>query len=166
MITIFKSRKDIPQDKEYIELNDGFYAVVSNLDDDPYEIIKVNKMRWKIEECFRIMKSDLKARPVYVQKDNRIKAHFIICFIALVIYRYLEKKVNYQYTCDQLIETLQEMNMREIVGDGYIPAYTRTEITDTLHDVFKFRTDYQVISPSDMKKILKETKRGIRHAKK
>ena len=148
------------------ERYDGFYAVVSNLDDDPYEIIKVNKMRWKIEECFRIMKSDLKARPVYVQKDNRIKAHFIICFIALVIYRYLEKKVNYQYTCDQLIETLQEMNMREIVGDGYIPAYTRTEITDTLHDVFKFRTDYQVISPSDMKKILKETKRGIRHAKK
>lgn len=147
------------------ERYDGFYAVVSNLDDDPREIIKVNKMRWKIEECFRIMKSDFKARPVYVQKDNRIKAHFITCFIALVIYRYLEKMIKYEYTCDQLIETLQEMNVREIVGEGYIPTYTRTEITDALHDVFKFRTDYQVVSQADMKKILKETKKKIKYAK-
>lgn len=147
------------------ERYDGFYAVVSNLDDDPCEIIKVNKMRWKIEECFSIMKSDFKARPVYVQKENRIKAHFITCFIALVIYRYLEKVTGHRYTCDQLIETLQDMNVREVMGEGYIPTYTRTEITDTLHEIFGFRTDYQIIDRSNMKKILKKTKAKTRYAK-
>lgn len=147
------------------ERYDGYYAVVSNLDDDPCEIIKVNKRRWKIEECFRIMKTEFKSRPIYVQKDERIKAHFITCFLALVIYRYLEKKIDYKYTCDQLLDTLQNMNLREIVGEGYLPSYTRTDITDTLHDNFSFRTDYQMVSKSNMKKILKETKKKIRHAK-
>lgn len=147
------------------EKYDGYYAVVSNLDDDPCEIIKVNKQRWKIEECFRIMKTEFKSRPVYVQKDERIKAHFITCFLALVIYRYLEKKIDYKYTCDQLLDTLQNMHMRELVGEGYLPSYTRTDITDRLHDAFGFRTDYQVVTKSNMKKILKETKKKIRHAK-
>lgn len=147
------------------EKYDGYYAVVSNLDDDPCEIIKVNKQRWKIEECFRIMKTEFKARPVYVQKDERIKAHFITCFLALVIYRYLEKKIDYKYTCDQILDTLQNMNMRELVGEGYLPSYTRTDITDTLHDAFGFRTDYQVVTKSSMKKILKGIKRKIQHAK-
>lgn len=147
------------------EKYDGYYAVVSNLDDDPCEIIKVNKQRWKIEECFRIMKTEFKSRPVYVQKDERIKAHFITCFLALVIYRYLEKKIDYKYTCDQLLDTLQNMNLRELVGEGYLPSYTRTDITDTLHDAFGFRTDYQIVTKSNMKKILKETKKKIRHAK-
>lgn len=111
------------------------------------------------------MKSDFKAWPVYVQKENRIKAHFITCFISLILYRYLERAVDYRYTCEQLIETLRNMNVREVVGDGYIPAYTRTEITDALHDAFGFRTDYQVTMPQEMKKILKETKKKIRHAK-
>lgn len=146
------------------EKYDGYYAVVSNLDDDPCEIIKVNKQRWKIEECFRIMKTEFKSRPVYVQKDERIKAHFITCFLALVIYRYLEKKIDYKYTCDQLLDTLQNMHMRELVGEGYLPSYTRTDITDRLHDAFGFRTDYQVVTKSNMKKILKETKKKIRHA--
>lgn len=144
---------------------DGYYAVVSNLDSDPCEIIKVNKMRWKIEECFRIMKSDFKARPVYVKNESRIKAHFITCFLSLVIYRYLEKVTGHRYTCDRLIETLQEMNLREVMGEGYIPAYTRTEITDVLHEIFGFRTDYQIIDRANMKKILKKTKTKIQYAK-
>lgn len=147
------------------ELYDGYYAVVTNLEADPTEIIKINKMRWKIEECFRIMKSDFKARPVYVKTENRIKAHFITCFLSLVIYRYLEKVTNYKYTCDQLLETLKEMNMREIMGEGYIPSYTRTEITDVLHEIFGFRTDYQIIDRGNMKKILKKSKTKIRYAK-
>lgn len=147
------------------ERYDGYYAVVSNLDSDPCEIIKVNKMRWKIEECFRIIKSDFKARPIYVKTENRIKAHFITCFLSLVIYRYLENVTNHRYTCDQLIETLQNMNMREVMGEGYIPAYTRTEITDTLHEIFGFRTDYQITDRTNMKKILKKTKTKIRYAK-
>lgn len=151
----------ITEEEQY----DGYYAVVSNLDDDACDIIKVNKQRWKIEECFRIMKTEFKSRPVYVQKDNRIEAHFITCFLALVIYRYLEKKLNYQYTCNQLIDTLQNMDVRELVGEGYLPAYTRTDITDALHDAFGFRTDYQAITKTGMKKILKQTKPKIRHAK-
>lgn len=70
---------------------DGFYAVVTNLEDNPAEIIKINKQRWEIEENFRIMKSDFEARPVYVQRDDRIKAHFLACYISLLVYRLLEK---------------------------------------------------------------------------
>lgn len=151
----------IQEEEQY----DGYYAVVSNLEDDAYDIIKVNKQRWKIEECFRIMKTEFKSRPVYVQKDNRIEAHFLTCFLALVIYRYLEKEIECKYTCNQLIETLQNMEVRELVGEGYLPSYTRTDITDALHDAFKFRTDYQVITKAGMKKILKDSKLRIRHAK-
>ena len=73
---------------------DGFYAVCTNLDDDPSEIAKINRGRWEIEESFRIMKSEFEARPVYLQRDDRIKAHFLTCFIALLIYRILEKKLD------------------------------------------------------------------------
>ena len=147
------------------ERYDGYYAVVSNLDDDPREIIKVNHQRWMIEECFRIMKSEFKSRPVYVQTDNHIAAHFLTCFLALVIYRYVEKKIDHAFTCEQLIETLRDMNVRELVGEGYLPTYTRTDITDALHDAFGFRTDYQAITKQTMKKILKSSKTTIRYAK-
>lgn len=147
------------------ERYDGYYAVVSNLDDDVCDIININRNRWKIEECFRIMKTEFKSRPAYVTLDEHIKAHFLTCFLALVVYRYLEKKLDYQYTCDQLIETLQDMEVRELVGEGYLPAYTRTEITDALHDAFGFRTDLQIITKPMAKKILKDTKPKIRHAK-
>ena len=159
--TLCLNTKRVADEEQY----DGYYAVVSNLDSDPLEIIKINKMRWKIEECFRIIKSDFKARPVYVKTENRIKAHFITCFLALVIYRYLEKLTKHQYTCDQLIETLQNMNMREVMGEGYIPEYTRTELTDKLHEIFCFRTDYQIINRSNMKKTLKQSKSKIQYAK-
>ena len=147
------------------EQYDGFYAVVTNLDDDPCEIIKVNKQRWRIEECFRIMKTEFKSRPVYVQKDNRIEAHFITCYIALVLYRYLEKRLNGKYTCEEIIDALQSMNVTEVVGEGYIPAYTRTELTDDLHEIFGFRTDYRFLTKPEIKKILKLSKAKRRYAK-
>ena len=75
------------------EMYDGFYAVVTNLEDDPAEVIKINRRRWEIEENFRIMKSEFEARPVYVQRDDRIKAHFLTCYISLLVYRLLEKKL-------------------------------------------------------------------------
>jgi len=147
------------------EKYDGFYSVVTNLDDEPEQIIKVNKQRWRIEECFRIMKTEFSSRPAYVRTSSHIKAHFLVCFLALVIYRYLEKELNHRYTCEQLIGTLRNMNMLEVVGEGYIPTYTRTEITDVLHDVFNIHTDYQIITKHNMKKIIKSTKSHIRHAK-
>lgn len=137
---------------------DGFYATCTNLEDDASAIIKVNKRRWEIEESFRIMKSEFKARPVYLQRDDRITAHFTTCFISLIIYRLLEKKLGERYTCSEIISGLRDMNFYEINGEGYIPTYTRTDFTDDLHEAFGFRTDYQIVNNKQMKKILKTTK--------
>lgn len=140
------------------EIFDGFYAVCTNLEDSAPEINKINQRRWEIEECFRIMKSEFKARPVYLSRDDRIEAHFTTCFLSMVIYRYLEKKLSGKFTCREIIQGLREMNFHEIIGDGYIPTYTRTDFTDALHEAFGFRTDYQIVSNRQMKKILRETK--------
>ena len=137
---------------------DGFYAVCTNLEDDTSEIIKINKRRWEIEECFRIMKTEFKARPVYLQRDDRITAHFTTCFISLIIYRLLERKLGEKYTCSEIISSLKNMNFYEIKGEGYIPTYTRSDFTDDLHDTFGFRTDYQIINTKQIKKIIKTTK--------
>lgn len=128
------------------------------MDDNVSDIIKINHRRWEIEECFRIMKSEFEARPVYLSRDERIEAHFITCFIALVIYRLLEKRLQEQFTCSEIISELREMNFMEIKGEGYVPIYTRTDFTDALHEAFGFRTDYQIITTSMMKKIFKNTK--------
>jgi len=141
------------------EAFDGFYAVCTTLEDDVSEIIKVNRRRWEIEECFRIMKSEFKARPVYLSNDDRIEAHFTTCFISLILYRLLEKRLNEKFTCHEIITGLRDMNFLEIKGDGYVPTYTRTDFTDALHDAFGFRTDYQIVSSGVMKKIFKETKK-------
>lgn len=140
-------------------LYDGLYAVCTDLlDDDVSEILKVSEGRWQIEQCFRIMKTDFSARPVYLQDENRIKAHFLICFLALLVYRILEKKLDYKYTCDTILDTLKGMNFAEIQDQGFIPLYKREKITDDLHDICGFRTDYQFITKSQMKTIQKESK--------
>ncbi len=138
-------------------LYDGLYAVCTNLEDDVSEIIKINKRRWEIEESFRIMKSEFKARPVYLSREDRIKAHFLTCFLSLVIFRYLEKKLNEKYTVSEIIDTLKNYNLN-LIGNDYIPSYTRTDLTDDLHKVFDFRTDYQIINEKNIKKICKQTK--------
>ena len=137
---------------------DGFYAVCTNLDDDPVDIAKINHDRWEIEESFRIMKSEFEARPVYLQRDDRIEAHFLTCFIALMIYRILEKKLGDKYTCEEIIKTLREMDMRKVGKQGYIPSYTRTQLTDSLHENAGFRTDYELITPKSMAGIIRRTK--------
>ena len=138
---------------------DGLYAVCTDLlDDEVSEILKVSEGRWQIEECFRIMKTDFSARPVYLQNENRIKAHFLICFLALTIYRFLEKKLNSKYTCEELLDVLKAMNFVEVQEQGFVPTYKRDSITDALHDACGFRTDYQFITKSKMKTIQKESK--------
>lgn len=136
---------------------DGLYAVCTNLEDDVTDIITVNKRRWEIEESFRIMKTEFKARPVYLSRKDRIKAHFTTCFLALVIYRYLEKTLNEQYTVSQIVETLRTMSCVKKDND-FIPTYKRTDLTDSLHETFGFRTDYEILSEKTMKKIIKQTK--------
>jgi transposase len=142
---------------------DGFYAVCTNLDDDPLSVIAVNKGRWEIEACFRIMKSELKARPVYLKRDDRILAHFLTCFIALLVYRILTKKIQLRLSDDKasgemIVKTLSGMNFLLKDNDGYIPTYTRTDITDALHDEFGFRTDLEFVPKKEMQKIVKKTK--------
>ncbi len=138
---------------------DGLYAVCTNLDYSVSDIIGINQKRWEIEECFRIMKTEFKARPVYLSRKDRITAHFTTCFTALIIYRILEKKLGENYTCAELIHTIRSMNMMIAPGEGYVPTYTRTDITDALHEAFGFRTDYQITSQKNMRKILNQTKR-------
>lgn len=138
---------------------DGLYAVCTDLlDDDVSGILKVSEQRWQIEECFRIMKTDFTARPVYLQDENRIKAHFLICFLALMMYRFLEKKLGYKYTCKEILDTLKGMNFAKVQEQGFIPLYKRDSITDDLHEISGFRTDHQFITKSKMKTIQKNSK--------
>lgn len=141
------------------EAYDGFYAVCTNLEDDATAIAKINHNRWEIEECFRLLKTDFKARPVYLSRDDRIKAHFTTCFLSLTLFRYLEKQLKNTFTSTEIIEQLRNMNFYSIPGEGYIPTYTRTDLTDALHDAFGFRTDYQIVGLKQMKKIFKDTKK-------
>ena len=124
------------------------------------EIVRINKKRWEIEECFKIMKTDFKARPVYLQTEDHIRAHFITCFISLVVYRILEKDLNEKYTCEEIIDTLKNMVMARL-GEklGYTPVYTRTDLTDALHETAGFRTDYQIITDVNMRKIIRTSKK-------
>lgn len=139
---------------------DGFYAVSTNLiDDDVKDILFVSEGRWQIEESFRILKTDFSSRPVYVSREDRIKAHFLTCFSALLLYRLLEKKIGGGYTTSQIIETLRGYNMLKMEGTGYIPEYTRTSLTDRLHDEFKFRTDMEIVPTRKMRAIIASTKK-------
>ena len=143
------------------EKYDGFYAVITNLEDDICGILKINRQRWEIEENFRIMKTDFEARPVYVRREDRIKAHFLTCYISLLVYRLLEKKIGNNYTCNEILSTLRSMQVTLLSKEsGYIPSYKRTDLTDDLHKAFGFHTDYEFISKSAMRSIIKNTKTG------
>ena len=133
---------------------DGYYALTTNLVGDINEIFKIVKGRWEIEESFRIMKSDFLARPVNLSREDRIKAHFMTCFISLFVYRLLEKKLDHKYTTSQILNTLRNMNMLEQKGIGFEPEYERTQLTDDLHDIFNFNTDLEIVSYKKMKKII------------
>lgn len=149
-------------DQEQIEkeaMYDGFYAVVTNLEGNVEEIIRINRQRWEIEENFRIMKDEFASRPAFVRREDRIKAHFMTCYISLIVYRLLEKTIGGDFTCDQIIRTLRSMKMTLLnPAGGYIPSYTRTELTDALHQVFGFRTDYEITTKASMRTIIKNTK--------
>ena len=145
----------IKQEEQY----DGYYALTTNLVGDIEQILKITKGRWEIEESFRIMKTDFLARPVNLSREDRIKSHFLTCFMALFIYRILEKKLDYKYTTSEILKTIRNMNVLESKGDGYIPEYIRTNLTDDLHDIFGFRTDYEINTYKDFKKIFELIKR-------
>lgn len=141
---------------------DGFYGICTDLEGPAPEIIKINGGRWIIENGFRTMKTDLRARPVYLKRDDRIKAHFLTCFLSLLLYKYLEKKVNrggQHFTTTEIIDTLKDMNFLSVNGEGYIPTYTRTDLTNHLHGSAGFRTDYQIVTKKQMRSIISLTKK-------
>ena len=137
---------------------DGYYALTTNLIGDINKILKIVKGRWEIEESFRIMKTDFLARPINLSREDRIKAHFMTCFISLFIYRLIEKKLDYKYTTSNILNTLRNMTVLEQKGLGYEPEYERTQLTDNLHDIFQFNTDLEILSYKKIKKIFEQIK--------
>lgn len=144
----------IENEKKY----DGFYAVATDVDGDIEEVIKINQGRWQIEECFRIMKTEFSARPINVSLEDHIEAHFLTCFIALLVYRLLEIKLDKKYTIEKTIDCLKAMRLNLFTGEGYAPDYERTDLTDDLYRVFGFHTDYEFIRKSKLRSIIKQTK--------
>ena len=141
------------------EKYDGYYGVTTNLNADVKDILEISKNRWEIEESFRILKTDFDSGTIYLSREDRITSHFLTCFISLLIYRILENKLNYKYTNTQIIEKLREMEVYEEKGSGYSPVYVRNDLTDDLHDIFGFRTDYEITSYENFEKIFKQVKK-------
>ena len=150
----------IDQDKvKNEEIYDGYYGITTNLNGNIEDILKISKNRWEIEESFRILKTDFDSGTVHLSREDRIKSHFLTCFISLLIYRILENKLDYKYTNTQIIDKLKEMEVYEEKGSGYCPAYVRTDLTDDLHAIFGFRTDYEIINYENFKKIFQHIKK-------
>lgn len=142
------------------EMYDGLYAVCTDLlDDDVADILKVSEGRWQIEDCFRTMKTDFEARPVYLNREDRIKAHFLTCFLALLHFRLLKRSLKGTYTTEQLVQTLRSIKFADVEEQGFMPVYERNEITDDLHEACGFRSDYEFITKRKMKGIQKKSKR-------
>ncbi|PXX42201.1 DDE family transposase, partial [Hungatella effluvii] len=154
-ILYFLDKSKIAEEERY----DGLYAVCTDLfDDNPADLLKVSEGRWQIEACFRIMKTDFEARPVYVRREDRIQAHFLICFLSLLFYRLLEKKLGGTYTCCEILDTLRSFQFADIQGQGFMPVYEVTALTDRLHELLGFATDYEFLTKSRMKTIEKLSK--------
>lgn len=140
------------------ERYDGFYGICTDLTDDADFIISMNHNRWESEDAFRVIKTDFKGRPVFVWTDQHIKAHFVICFIALLLFRILEHELEYKYTSSEIISTLRSMTMNIIHGEGYRPNFTRTDLTDALHEKAGFRTDTEIVTNQKIRQILASIK--------
>lgn len=151
----YSINEDIVKEEEKY---DGYYGITTNLTGDISEILAISKNRWEIEESFRILKTDFDSGTIHLSREDRIKAHFLTCFISLLIYRILENKLNYKYTNNQIIEKLKEMEVYEEKGSGYSPVYVRNDLTDDLHDLFGFRTDYEIVPYENFKKIFAQIK--------
>lgn len=143
--------------EQYEAQFDGFYAlcVPEKMEGNVEDILQISKGRWEIEESFRIMKSDFKARPVYLRIEDRIKAHFVICYLSLLVYRIIEKeKLQDKYSTDEIISTLKDMITNKIDGLGYQQLYQKTDITTDLSKNYDFNFDQEFISLKNMKKFL------------
>jgi len=141
------------------EKYDGYYAVATNLDDRAEDIIQISSNRYKIEDCFRVMKTNFSARPVYHQKKERIIAHFMICYTALLIYRLLEKKLDQQgthFTIDSILETLKNMEVANLGDICYFSTYTCSQVCTALNAAFGLGLDKKFYQPRELNKKIKK----------
>lgn len=141
------------------EKYDGFYAVATNLDDSAKDILAVAQNRYKIEDCFRIMKTNFDARPVFLRKPERIRAHFLICYTALLIYRLMECKLDdnlTHVTTSSLIKTLRNMNVVNMDDMYYKSIYSGSQALDALERCFELQLNRKYYRPSDLNKIVKK----------
>lgn len=141
------------------EKYDGFYAVATNLDDAAKNILAVAQNRYKIEDCFRIMKTNFDARPVFLRKPERIRAHFLICYTALLIYRLMERKLDdnlTHVTTSNLIKTLRNMNVVNMDDMYYKSIYSGSQALDALERCFELQLNRKYYRPSDLNKIVKK----------
>lgn len=153
------------------EKYDGFYAVATNLDDSAKDILAVAQNRYKIEDCFRIMKTNFDARPVFLRKPERIRAHFLICYTALLIYRLMECKLDdnlTHVTTSNLIKTLRNMNVVNMDDMYYKSIYSGSQALDALERCFELQLNRKYYRPSDLNKIVKkfQNRNHIQHFKK
>ena len=150
----------LDMDKIYEEEKyDGFYAVATNLDDSAKDILAVAQNRYKIEDCFRIMKTNFDARPVFLRKPERIRAHFLICYTALLIYRLMECKLDdnlTHVTTSNLIKTLRNMNVVNMDDMYYKSIYSGSQTLDVLERCFELQLNRKYYRPSDLNKIVKK----------
>ncbi len=153
------------------EAYDGFYAICTNLEQHTDkqgkthhsipDLLEINRARWEIEESFRIMKTQLKARPTYHRTDKAIRAHFAICFIALFVYRVLEHRLGEAFTTDQIMGGLRKMEALHVQSDGFIPTFKRTALTDKMFEISNFRLDTEIIPLKKLKSIIAMTRTPI-----
>jgi transposase len=145
-------------DKE--EKYDGFYAIATNLDDDVKAILAISSKRHRIEDCFRVMKTNFSARPVYHQNRERIIAHFMICYTALLIYRLLEAKLDANgthFTTENIIETLKNMDVMNVQDMYYLSMYSDSKVCTALNDVFHLGLDKKYYQPKYLNKKAKKS---------
>lgn len=153
-ITYYVDEKVYENEMKY----NGFYGITTNLINETTTVVKIMNGRWEIEESFKIMKEEFDANNTYLSREDRIKAHFLTCYLALFEYRLLEQKLNDKYTVYEILDCLRDMEVLEAKGEGYIPNYTRTNLTDDLHQLFGINTDTEIISYKNFKKILSKVK--------
>ena len=157
-----KEKKNYYLDEARIEEEakyDGFYAVATNIFDmKETEVLDIQSRRYKIEDCFRVLKTNFSSRPVYHRKENRIKAHFLICYTALLIYRLLEVKLDRNkthFTTEQIIETLQNMNVVNCSDMYYQACYTGSDVLDSLEQLFDLKLSRKYYQPKTLNKFKK-----------
>ncbi len=154
-ITYIIDEEKIKEEEKY----DGYYAVATNLEDSAKDILAVSHNRYKIEDCFRIMKTNFSGRPAFHWTEPRIKAHFLICYTALLVYRLLECRLDNQkthVTTENLITTLQNMNVVNVHDVEYMSVYKGSKTLNALTMLSGLELDRVHYRPKDLNRKIKK----------